>query len=301
MNLEVTENKNHTPMMQQYLRIKAEHPDILLFYRMGDFYELFFDDAREAAKLLDITLTARGSSNGAPIPMAGVPYHAADNYLARLIRKGMSVAICEQIGDPATSKGPVERKVMRIVTPGTVTDEALLDEREENLVVALAKSTDNQFGIAMLDMSSGRFSVLQAEGEEALLSELQRLRPAELLISEEMNAAPYQQRVTSIKQRAPWHFDVMSATRDLCEQFSTKDLAGFGCEDLPLAISAAGCLLTYVKETQRSALPHIQALHTESREDCLILDAATRHNLELTESISGHKQNTLSAILDHTA
>ena len=301
MNLEVTENKNHTPMMQQYLRIKAEHPDILLFYRMGDFYELFFDDAREAAKLLDITLTARGSSNGAPIPMAGVPYHAADNYLARLIRKGMSVAICEQIGDPATSKGPVERKVMRIVTPGTVTDEALLDEREENLVVALAKSNDSQFGIAMLDMSSGRFSVLQAEGEEALLSELQRLRPAELLISEEMNAAPYQQRVTSIKQRAPWHFDVMSATRDLCEQFSTKDLAGFGCEDLPLAISAAGCLLTYVKETQRSALPHIQALHTESREDCLILDAATRHNLELTESISGHKQNTLSAILDHTA
>ncbi|MDH5661213.1 MAG: DNA mismatch repair protein MutS, partial [Gammaproteobacteria bacterium] len=301
MNLEVTENKNHTPMMQQYLRIKAEHPDILLFYRMGDFYELFFDDAREAAKLLDITLTARGSSNGAPIPMAGVPYHAADNYLARLIRKGMSVAICEQIGDPATSKGPVERKVMRIVTPGTVTDEALLDEREENLVVALAKSTDNQFGIAMLDMSSGRFSVLQAEGEEALLSELQRLRPAELLISEETIATPYQQRVTSIKQRAPWHFDVMSATRDLCEQFSTKDLAGFGCEDLPLAISAAGCLLTYVKETQRSALPHIQALHTESREDCLILDAATRHNLELTESISGHKQNTLSAILDHTA
>ena len=296
----IKEQQSHTPMMQQYLRIKAEHPDILLFYRMGDFYELFFDDAREAAKLLDITLTARGQSNGSPIPMAGVPYHAADTYLARLLRKGMSVAICEQIGDPATSKGPVERKVMRIVTPGTVTDEALLDERKENLVVALA-TNDNQFGIAMLDMSSGRFSVLQAEGEEALFGELQRLRPAELLISEDSDATPFQQRAISLKQRAPWHFDSSSAERELCEQFSTKDLAGFGCADLPLAISAAGCLLAYVKETQRSALPHIQAIHTESREDCLILDAATRHNLELTESISGHKQNTLSAILDHTA
>lgn len=294
---------HHTPMMQQYLRIKAEHPDILLFYRMGDFYELFFDDAREAAKLLDITLTARGSSNGNPIPMAGVPYHAADNYLARLLRKGMSVAICEQIGDPATSKGPVERKVMRIVTPGTVTDEALLEQGKESLVVALSLSTnaDSDFGIAMLDMSSGRFSVLQAQGEEALFSELQRLRPAELLISEEIDASPYQHRVASIKQRTPWHFDTNSAERELCDQFSTKDLAGFGCADLPFAISAAGCLLTYVKETQCSALPHIQALHTESREDCLILDASTRHNLELSESISGHKQNTLGAILDHTA
>ena len=303
----IKEQHSHTPMMQQYLRIKAEHPDILLFYRMGDFYELFFDDAREAAKLLDITLTARGQSNGSPIPMAGVPYHAADNYLARLIRKGMSVAICEQIGDPATSKGPVERKVMRIVTPGTVTDEALLNEREESLVVALATSHDSQaeqfgqFGLAMLDMSGGRFTVLQSAGEEALLSELQRLRPAELLISEESDTAPYQHYVSSIKQRAPWHFDSSTAERELCDQFATKDLAGFGCADLPLAIAAAGCLLSYVKETQRSALPHIQALHTESREDCLILDAATRHNLELTESISGHKQNTLSAILDHTA
>lgn len=296
-------SKQHTPMMQQYLRIKAEHPDILLFYRMGDFYELFYDDAREAARLLDITLTARGHSKGEPIPMAGVPYHAADTYLARLIRKGMSVAICEQVGDPANSKGPVERKVMRIVTPGTVTDEALLNEREENLVVALSTDTkdSNTFGMAMLDMSSGRFSVLQAEGEEALLSELQRLRPAELLISEDIEAAPYQQLVTSIKQRAPWHFDNNTAERELCDQFATHDLAGFGCANLPLAISAAGCLLAYVKETQRSTLPHIQALLTESREDCLILDAATRHNLELTESISGHKQNTLSAILDHTA
>lgn len=290
-------------MMQQYLRIKAEHPDILLFYRMGDFYELFFDDAREAAKLLDITLTARGQSNGSPIPMAGVPYHAADNYLARLLKKGMSVAICEQIGDPAASKGPVERKVMRIVTPGTVTDEALLDQGKESLVVALSLDSKggSEFGIAMLDMSSGRFAVLQAQGEEALFSELQRLRPAELLISEDINAAPYQQRAACIKQRAPWHFDSSSAERELCDQFATKDLAGFGCADLPLAISAAGCLLAYVKETQRSALPHIQALHTESREDCLILDASTRHNLELSESISGHQQNTLSAILDHTA
>lgn len=291
----------NTPMMQQYLRIKAEHPDILLFYRMGDFYELFFDDAKQAAKLLDISLTARGQSNGEPIPMAGVPYHAADNYLARLLRKGMSVAICEQIGDPATSKGPVERKVMRIVTPGTVTDEALLEQGKESLVVALSIGNDNHFGIAMLDMSSGRFAVLQAQGKEALFSELQRLRPAELLMSEDEDITPYQHRVTNIKQRAPWHFDSSSAERELCDQLSTKDLTGFGCAGLPLAISAAGCLLTYVKETQRSALPHIQAMHTESREDCLILDATTRHNLELSESISGHKNNTLSAILDQTA
>ena len=299
--VKIKEQQTHTPMMQQYLRIKAEHPDILLFYRMGDFYELFFDDAREAAKLLDITLTARGRANGEPIPMAGVPYHAVDNYLSRLLRKGMSVAICEQISDPATSKGPVERKVMRIVTPGTVTDEALLEQGKESLVVALSIGADDRFGIAMLDMSSGRFAVLQAQGEEALLSELQRLRPAELLMSEDADITPYQHRITSIKQRAPWHFDVGSAERELCNQFSTKDLSGFGCADLPLAISAAGCLLAYVKETQRSALPHIQALHTESREDCLILDASTRHNLELSESISGHQKNTLSAILDHSA
>ena len=299
--VKIKEQQTHTPMMQQYLRIKAEHPDILLFYRMGDFYELFFDDAREAAKLLDITLTARGRANGEPIPMAGVPYHAVDNYLSRLLRKGMSVAICEQISDPATSKGPVERKVMRIVTPGTVTDEALLEQGKESLVVALSIGADDRFGIAMLDMSSGRFAVLQAQGEEALLSELQRLRPAELLMSEDADITPYQHRITSIKQRAPWHFDVGSAERELCNQFSTKDLNGFGCADLPLAISAAGCLLAYVKETQRSALPHIQALHTESREDCLILDASTRHNLELSESISGHQKNTLSAILDHSA
>ncbi len=295
------EKSQHTPMMQQYLRIKAEHPDTLLFYRMGDFYELFFDDAREAAKLLDITLTARGSSNGNPIPMAGVPYHAADTYLARLLRKGMSVAICEQTGDPATSKGPVERKVMRIVTPGTVTDEALLEQGKESLIAALSIGKDKQFGIAMLDMSSGRFSVTQAGGDEALFGELQRLRPAELLISEDTNSGPYQKYAATIKQRAPWHFDTNSATKELCNQFLTKDLNGFGCAELPLAISAAGCLLAYVKETQRSALPHIQALHTESREDCLILDASTRYNLELSESISGHNKNTLSAILDHTA
>jgi len=258
--VKMKEQQTHTPMMQQYLRIKAEHPDILLFYRMGDFYELFFDDAREAAKLLDITLTARGRANGEPIPMAGVPYHAVDNYLSRLLRKGMSVAICEQISDPATSKGPVERKVMRIVTPGTVTDEALLEQGKESLVVALSMGADDRFGIAMLDMSSGHFAVLQAQGEEALLSELQRLRPAELLMSEDADITPYQHRITSIKQCAPWHFDVGSAERELCNQFSTKDLSGFGCADLPLAISAAGCLLAYVKETQRSILNPVKTV-----------------------------------------
>ena len=291
----------HTPMMQQYLRIKAEYPDTLLFYRMGDFYELFYDDAHEAARLLDITLTARGQSKGEPIPMAGVPYHAADTYLARLLRKGMSVAICEQVGDPANSKGPVERKVMRIVTPGTVTDEALLDEHRENLVVALHHGKDEDFGLAILDMSSGYFSVLQAKGSEALFSELQRLQPAELLLDESVDASAYQQRTTRVQPRAAWHFDIENAERILCEQFATRDLAGFGCADLPLAIAAAGCLLAYVQETQRSALPHIQALHTESRDDCLLLDAATRRNLELSESLSGHNENTLAAILDNTA
>ncbi len=292
---------SHTPMMQQYLQIKAEYPDTLLFYRMGDFYELFYEDAKHAAKLLDITLTARGQSNGAPIPMAGVPYHAADTYLARLLRKGMSVAICEQVGDPANSKGPVERKVMRIVTPGTVTDEALLDERRENLVVALHLEKQYRFGLAILDMSTGRFSVLQSHGEEALFAELQRLQPAELLLNEELEDSRFAAYTTSIQPRAPWHFDSEQANRILCEQFATRDLCGFGCAELPLAIAAAGCLLGYVKETQRSALPHIQSLHTESRDDCLLLDAASQRNLELSESLSGEKKHTLLAILEHTA
>ncbi|HEB57465.1 MAG TPA: DNA mismatch repair protein MutS [Gammaproteobacteria bacterium] len=287
-------------MMQQYLRIKADHPDILLFYRMGDFYELFFDDARKAARLLDITLTARGQSAGEPVPMAGVPYHAVDGYLARLVKLGESIAICEQTGDPASSKGPVERKVMRIVTPGTLTDEALLEERQENLLAAIFKDADD-CGIATLDMASGRFRLLQIRGTEALGSELERLHPAELLISEEQTKEDWQAPLRGLKRQPPWHFEADSASRLLCEQFHTQDLQGFGCDDAPLAVRAAGCLLHYVRETQRGLLPHIRDLRVERREDSIILDAASRHNLELEHSLNGQPQHTLAGILDHCA
>ncbi|HET7758109.1 MAG TPA: DNA mismatch repair protein MutS, partial [Steroidobacteraceae bacterium] len=206
----------HTPVMQQYLRIKSRYPDILLFYRMGDFYELFYEDARRAAALLDITLTARGQSAGEPIPMAGVPYHAVDSYLARLVRKGESVAICEQRGDPATSKGPVEREVVRIVTPGTVTDAALLEERQDTLVAALARA-GGQFGLAWLDLAAGRFTVLQGEGRAALAAELERLKPAELLLAEG-DAQDAARAGTAVRTRPPWHFELAGASRLLTDQ-----------------------------------------------------------------------------------
>ncbi len=293
----------HTPMMQQYLRIKAEHPQMLLFYRMGDFYELFYSDAERASQLLDITLTKRGKSNGQPIPMAGIPHHAAEGYLARLVKRGESVAICEQIGDPATSKGPVERKVMRIVTPGTVTDEALLEDRRDNLLAAVYDS--NGFGLAVLDLGSGRFTLQQVDTAEALASELERLRPAELLLAESNEASTQAPQLQShfkgATHRAQWHFDLDSATLLLTRHFGTRDLGGFGCSQLPLAISAAGALLQYVEETQQATLPHITALTVESRDEAIIIDAATRRNLELEHSVSGDNSNTLAAILDRTA
>ncbi|EXJ15117.1 DNA mismatch repair protein MutS [Imhoffiella purpurea] len=290
----------HTPMMQQYLRIKADYPNMLLFYRMGDFYELFFEDAERAARLLDITLTKRGQSAGRPIPMAGVPYHAAESYLAKLVRQGVSVAICEQIGDPAASKGPVERKVARIVTPGTLTDEALLDERRENLLTAIAESKDG-YGLAVLELSSGRFSVLEVTSREALASELERLKPAEILVEED-SRLPLDLRLEhGVTRRPAWHFDADSAQQALCEQFGTRDLSGYGCADLRLAVGAAGCLLQYVRDTQFAALPHIRGLGTEQHDEALILDAATRRNLELTESLTGRPEHTLAGILDRTA
>ncbi len=290
----------HTPMMQQYLHLKAQHPDKLLFYRMGDFYELFFDDAHKAARLLDITLTKRGQSAGEPIPMAGVPYHSAEPYLAKLIKAGESVAICEQIGDPATSKGPVERQVMRVVTPGTVTDEALLEERQDNLLAALNFHT-GQFGLAWLDITSGRLQVAEGNGIEALQSELSRLNPAELLVNEELPDAKWLQKYSTIRRRPPWEFDLTTATRLLTQQFQTRDLSGFGCADLPIAIGAAGCLLQYAKDTQRSTLPHIRAIQVERREESVIIDAMTRSNLELTVNLKGGHENTLASVLDHTA
>ena len=213
--------EKHTPMMQQYLRIKAEHPDELLFYRMGDFYELFFEDAERAAKLLDITLTQRGSSNGMPIKMAGVPYHAAEQYLARLVKMGLSVAICEQIGDPATSKGPVERRVMRIVTPGTLTDSALLDEKRDNLLLCLHQR-QGKLGMAWLNLASGQFFVCETAVEN-LPAELERLQASEILIAEN---SPLQTH-TVCKQLPAWHFELDTARRALCQQFATLDLAGF--------------------------------------------------------------------------
>lgn len=288
---------NHTPMMQQYLRIKAEHPDMLLFYRMGDFYEMFFDDAIRGAELLDITLTHRGESNGKRIPMAGVPYHAAENYLAKLIKLGESVAICEQIGDPALSKGPVERKVVRILTPGTVTDEALLDEHHDNLLMAISEYNDN-YGLAFVDISSGQFTVLEVSGKENLANELERLKPAEILINE--NVPVVSSIKANIKLRAPWEFELNSARRLLCQQFQVQDLTGFGCDKMELALSAAGCVLQYIKHTQRTALPHIHNIKPEQLSDSIILDANTRRNLELTKNLSGGNENTLAAVIDKT-
>ena len=287
-------------MMRQFLRIKAEYPDTLLFYRMGDFYELFYDDARRAAKLIDITLTTRGQSAGQPIPMAGVPVHSVEGYLAKLLRRGESVAICEQIGDPAASKGPVERQVVRVVTPGTVTDEGLLDEQRE-VLLACVHAGAASLGLAWLDLAAGRFRVARLDGPEALAAELERLQPAELLVDEEARLPPAVRELPGLKSRPPWHFDLDTATRLLCRQFGVSDLAGFGCADLPEAIQAAGCLLQYVLDTQRSALPHLRGLATETRDEALVMDAATRRNLELDRSLSGHHEHTLVGVMDETA
>jgi DNA mismatch repair protein MutS len=283
-------------MMQQFFQIKREHPRQLVFYRMGDFYELFYDDAKRAAELLDITLTTRGKSGGEPIPMCGVPYHAAEGYLARLVKAGVSVAIAEQIGDPATSKGPVERKVVRIVTPGTVSDEALLEESRDNLLLAVAAHGE-RFGLAYLDLSAGRFRVLEVSGEEALQGELERLQPAEVLYPESLHLP----RLTSwrgARSQPAWEFDTENAQRQLNEQFQTLDLQGFGITQLPLAIAAAGCLLQYVKDTQRNHLPHLTGLQQERPEDSVILDAATRRNLELDINLNGGDTNTLFSVLE---
>ncbi|MBD2783413.1 DNA mismatch repair protein MutS [Xenorhabdus sp. DI] len=288
---------SHTPMMQQYLRLKAQHPDILLLYRMGDFYELFYDDAKKAAKLLDISLTKRGQSAGQPIPMAGVPYHAIENYLAKLVQLGESAAICEQVGDPATSKGPVERKVVRIVTPGTVTDEALLQERQDNLLAAIWHDSQG-FGYATLDITSGRFRVAEMPDEETIAAELQRTRPAELLYPETFEPMALIERCHGLRRRPIWEFELDTAKQQLNLQFGTRDLIGFGVEKATLALRAAGCLLQYVKDTQRTALPHIRSLTMERQQETVIMDAATRRNLELTQNLSGGTENTLASVLD---
>lgn len=299
MALSRNETAQHTPMMQQYLRIKADYPDMLLFYRMGDFYELFFEDANKAAQLLDITLTARGQSASQPIPMAGVPFHAAESYIAKLIRQGLSIAICEQVGEVKAGAGPVERQVVRVLTPGTVSDAAFLDERRDNVLLAV-HATQNNYGIAVLDISGGYFHLLEVADEEALHSELARLQPAELLLSEENRQPLFQDYTQVIKHRPPWEFDYETALRLLTTQMQTADLCGFGCQHMQAALCAAGCLLQYVKLTQRTTLAHIRSLHVERREDSLVLDAATRRNLELLNNLSGGTEHCLIAILDQT-
>ncbi|HAS6780350.1 TPA: DNA mismatch repair protein MutS, partial [Vibrio parahaemolyticus] len=290
--------QKHTPMMQQYLKLKAENPEILLFYRMGDFYELFYDDAKRASQLLDISLTKRGSSAGEPIPMAGVPFHAVEGYLAKLVQLGESVAICEQIGDPATSKGPVERKVVRIVTPGTVTDEALLSERLDNLIAAIYHH-NGKFGYATLDVTSGRFQLTEPETEESMMAELQRTAPRELLFPEDFEPVHLMSNRNGNRRRPVWEFELDTAKQQLNQQFGTRDLVGFGVEHACLGLCAAGCLIQYVKDTQRTALPHIRSLTFDRQDHSVILDAATRRNLEITQNLAGGTDNTLAAVLDH--
>lgn len=300
--------QTHTPMMQQYLRIKSENKDGLLFYRMGDFYELFYDDAKTAADILDITLTARGKSAGEPIPMCGIPFHAADRYLAKLVEAGVSVAICEQVGDPATSKGPVERQVARVITPGTVSDEALLDERRDNCLLAISSNNKHigeterrEYGIAHMNISSGRFVLCELVGLEALIAEVERIKPAEILLQDELGEVENSLNHPAKRRRPVWDFELENGIRTLTEHFNTKDLSAFGCEELHLALQSAGCLIQYARETQKSDLPHIQGIQVEQLEDSVILDAASRRNLELDVNLAGGRDNTLLSVMDRCA
>jgi len=297
-NSSSVELESHTPMMRQYLAIKAQHPDMLVFYRMGDFYELFHEDAEKAARLLGITLTKRGSSNGEPIKMAGVPYHAAEQYLAKLTKLGEAVAICEQVGDPAKSKGPVERQVMRILTPGTLTDSALLDDTRNNLLLAVYPG-DGLVGLARINLASGEF-ILSEIAPGLLGQELERISPAELLITDDFNHPAVTQYSCAKRRLSAWQFDFDSATAILTKQFNTFDLAGYGCADLHPAIAAAGALLDYIKHTQRTTLLHINGLTVEQSSHFIQIDAATRRNLEIDQTIRGESTPTLYSLLNTT-
>ncbi|WP_462115160.1 DNA mismatch repair protein MutS [Lysobacter xanthus] len=285
--------------MRQFFACKAEHPDVLLFFRMGDFYELFYDDARKAARLLDITLTQRGASAGQPIPMAGVPYHAAEGYLARLVALGESVAICEQIGDPALAKGIVERKVVRIVTPGTVTDEALLDQRRDTLLMAVARGK-NGWGLAWADLAAGRFLCNEVANDDQLEAEIARLDPAEVLCPDEDALPACVATRVGLRRRAPWLFDLDSGRRQLLRFFEVHDLSAFGIDDRPLAVAAAAALLGYVEETQKQRLPHLTSIALESGDGAIAMNAATRRHLELDTRVDGDTRHTLLGVLDST-
>jgi DNA mismatch repair protein MutS len=294
-----TEELQHTPLMRQFLRAKAEVPDTLLFFRMGDFYELFYDDARRAARLLDITLTQRGQSAGQPIPMAGVPVQSVEQYLAKLVRLGESVAICEQIGDPALAKGLVERRIVRIVTPGTITDEALLDERRDQHLVAVARGARG-FGIAWVDLAGGRYTVAEVADDEALVAEMARIAPAELLVAEDLVLPRTLEQLPGLRRRPPWHFDTDSAARALAAFFGTRDLRGYGLEGHEPTVGAAGALLAYLKDTQRGALPRFTGIGVETPSEGIGMDAATRRNLEIDTHAGGQSQYTLYGVVDHT-
>ncbi|MBI1964903.1 MAG: DNA mismatch repair protein MutS [Betaproteobacteria bacterium] len=272
---------------------------MLVFYRMGDFYELFYDDAERAARLLDITLTRRGESAGEPIRMAGVPHHSVEQYLARLVKLGESVAICEQTGDPNTSKGPVERKVTRVVTPGTLTDAALLEEKRDNLLLALHRERAT-LGLAWLSLASGRFAVMETAPAN-LTAELERLAPAEILVAEDAELPGLNGCAAAVRRLPPWQFDREAAARALTQQFGTHDLSGFGAADLTAAVSAAGALLEYAKSTQGTAIAHVRALNVEQDSAYVRMDPATRRNLELTETLRGEPAPTLYSLLDTCA
>ena len=293
----------HTPLMRQFFTAKAEYPDILLFFRMGDFYELFYDDARKASRLLDITLTQRGQSGGNAIPMAGVPHHAAEGYLARLVALGESVAICEQIGDPALAKGLVERKVVRILTPGTLTDDALLDDRKEQLLLSIS-SNKHGFGLAWADVAAGRFLLSHAQDLDQLHAELARLDPAEILIPDDDVLEKQLIGLKGLRRRPVWYFDTETGTRQLLQFFALAGLSGLGLSlessTQALAIGAAGALLGYLEETQKQRLPHINSLQWESSDEAIAMNAATRRHLELDERFDGQLQHTLLGVLDST-
>lgn len=292
--------QQHTPMMRQYLTIKSEYPDTLVFYRMGDFYELFFQDAEKAARLLNITLTKRGQSEGKPIPMAGVPYHAAENYLAKLVNLGESVAICEQTGDPAASKGPVAREVSRIITPGTITDDALLNAQQDSILMVISEHS-SKYGIATLDITNGEFLVSECQQLDEILAECERIKPKEILIRECSELGTTLQHHPSIKYRPEWEFELQSAIDQLCKQCEVKDLKGFGINHLSSGLTAAGALLQYIKYTQRNQLPHIKTIKTLTHVDSITLDATSRRNLEITTNINNGDSNTLLSVIDNTA
>ena len=309
LNLDVTKL---TPMMQQYLNIKADHPDNLVLYRMGDFYEVFFNDAELASELLGITLTARGKTTANPVPMAGVPVHSVEQYLARLVKHGISVAICEQIGDPATSKGPVERKVVRVITPGTLTEESLLDERSDNLLASLF-SNGNRWSLSTIELSTGRFQGQMLEDETSVISELERLRPAELLLDENLlgdNAnntdkqlsetfEHFLQNSSICKRGVPsWYFEHSIAHELMTKQFGTNSLTAFGCDDAPMIVSSAGALLQYAKDMQYEEIPHVQQFDVLEDETYLVIDAASRRNLEIEFNLTGGKEHTLATLMD---